>query len=871
MNYLTAKIVILGDPGVGKTSLGQKLARSKREEKIDQVQNLWIAGDFSKTLDDGTKFEVVLWDLAGIPQYQTIHSIQLDDVDLALVLFDPTNRLNTLSGVEFWLDQLSRNKDLPPCIVVGTRVDRGGLAISKQEVIDFCQSNGIKGGYVETSVDTGQGINELREMIKAEITCNGVRDKTTINLFDSAKTIILERKASQNYQDGILAVVDFVKYLNNIEDSPLSDEDILVLISHLCKHGYVEILRNSIGETFLLLKPQIILDLSSSIVMLAEKDPQGLGSLIEVELLRGNIKIAEILNFPRKHQRLLLENAVTRLIEHSICFRELYRNDDWLIFPDLIRQKRPLYDINVNDDVSYFISGKVKNVYTALVVLLGYTNSLKRFNQWQNQVQFEYQENKDQICGFRLIEEKEDEIEIVLYYSEQMPQKGKKSFQKSFESFLCQRQVHVRRLIPAICPNGHPLERSTVIKRLRQGKYSTYCMECRVEFSIPKLENMKRAQMMGMGSSSWLLNESLVAQIRKNYESNLVSVKTFWGQDKKPSCYISYISNDKKWTDKLKDDLNLAGVEIVEDISNVMSPDYIVVLDSPAYKTAWEDSRDLLKHDKVLIESRKDESEYRKIIWITLEAHLITDKEYPISKDNSQWYHDIDSCDINNFYNITHYPITLFNLVLGLYSIPLDNSEFFSKRRQLHKLWENTLSKFTHKADSIPEKVSIMEPEKRPLRVFISYAHEDEEKFKFKTQLIKVLAGMKRHGVIDTWEDSQIRAGDDWYQEIQTAMSQCDLALLLVSFDFIASPFINKEEVPLLLKRRQSEGMRVIPIIIRPCYWEIEPVLKDLQVLPKYGKPVISFSQDPGGQDKAWKEIAQEIENVAKDLRSDDA
>ncbi|WP_346291542.1 leucine-rich repeat domain-containing protein [Sphaerothrix gracilis] len=150
-------------------------------------------------------------------------------------------------------------------------------------------------------------------------------------------------------------------------------------------------------------------------------------------------------------------------------------------------------------------------------------------------------------------------------------------------------------------------------------------------------------------------------------------------------------------------------------------------------------------------------------------------------------------------------------------------------------------------------------------KVFISYAHEDEE---FKEKLDKMLAGMKRRNVIETWQDRLIVPGDDWYDSIQAAMNEADIALLLISADFIESGFINEEEVPRLLDRRQSEGMRVIPIIVRPCMWTSEPILKKLNALPKDGKPVITFSQDNGDRDQAWTDIAKAIEKLAKDLQA---
>jgi tetratricopeptide (TPR) repeat protein len=149
---------------------------------------------------------------------------------------------------------------------------------------------------------------------------------------------------------------------------------------------------------------------------------------------------------------------------------------------------------------------------------------------------------------------------------------------------------------------------------------------------------------------------------------------------------------------------------------------------------------------------------------------------------------------------------------------------------------------------------------KLPFKVFISYSHKDEE---FKDELVTMLAGLQRRGIIDAWQDRRIEAGDEWYKSIQDAMDECDLALLLVSPDFIASRFIQEEELPHVLARREEVRLRVIPIIVRPCMWSSEPVLSDLQALPKDAKPVITFSKANGDRDQVWADIAKVIEKRA--------
>jgi hypothetical protein len=147
-------------------------------------------------------------------------------------------------------------------------------------------------------------------------------------------------------------------------------------------------------------------------------------------------------------------------------------------------------------------------------------------------------------------------------------------------------------------------------------------------------------------------------------------------------------------------------------------------------------------------------------------------------------------------------------------------------------------------------------------KIFISYSHKAE---KYKDELVKMLAPLQDQGVLAIWQDREIEPGDEWYDSIQNAMNTCDLALLLVSGDFLASPFIRDKELSRLLKRRKDEGLRIVPIIVSECLWQSVPILKDLQALPKNGKPVVSFT-GLGKRDRVWTDISKAIESIAKGL-----
>src|SRR5256885_9955929 len=80
--------------------------------------------------------------------------------------------------------------------------------------------------------------------------------------------------------------------------------------------------------------------------------------------------------------------------------------------------------------------------------------------------------------------------------------------------------------------------------------------------------------------------------------------------------------------------------------------------------------------------------------------------------------------------------------------------------------------------------------------VFVSYSHKDES---WKNKLLPQLHALERAGIdMRVWHDRKIDGGDQWYPEIQEAMANAAVGVLLISPDFLASGFINKEEVPYL-------------------------------------------------------------------------
>ncbi|HEX4962101.1 MAG TPA: TIR domain-containing protein [Thermoanaerobaculia bacterium] len=119
--------------------------------------------------------------------------------------------------------------------------------------------------------------------------------------------------------------------------------------------------------------------------------------------------------------------------------------------------------------------------------------------------------------------------------------------------------------------------------------------------------------------------------------------------------------------------------------------------------------------------------------------------------------------------------------------------------------------------------------------VFLSYSHQDEP---WKDRVVKHLKVLEPQGELEVWDDRRISGGDVWFARIKEAMDRASVAVLLISADSLGSTFILENEVPYLLERQKSHGIRILPLIVRPCPWSSVPWLSALQCRPQDGTPL---------------------------------
>lgn len=139
--------------------------------------------------------------------------------------------------------------------------------------------------------------------------------------------------------------------------------------------------------------------------------------------------------------------------------------------------------------------------------------------------------------------------------------------------------------------------------------------------------------------------------------------------------------------------------------------------------------------------------------------------------------------------------------------------------------------------------------------VFISYSHKDA---KWLERIRTMLTPLVRAQEISVWDDTKIKPGTKWKQEIEKAIDRAQVALLLVSPNFLASSFIADKELPPILNASRDKGLIVVWALVSACLYKKTPIAEyqaahptakplDALTLPKRNEALLAIAEAIGG------------------------
>ena len=143
-------------------------------------------------------------------------------------------------------------------------------------------------------------------------------------------------------------------------------------------------------------------------------------------------------------------------------------------------------------------------------------------------------------------------------------------------------------------------------------------------------------------------------------------------------------------------------------------------------------------------------------------------------------------------------------------------------------------------------------------KAFISYSHADKA---YLERLQKHLKPDLHEGAIRVWDDTQIPPGGDWLAAIERALAEAQVAILLVSADFLASDFVTKVELPKILAAARDEGAMILLVFLRHSRFR-QGKLSQFQGVNDPDKPLDSLSESD--REKIWSQVAELTVNALR-------
>jgi Ras-related protein Rab-7A len=176
------KVIILGDSGVGKTSLMNQYVNKKFSSQYKAT----IGADFltKEVMVDDRLVTMQIWDTAGQERFQSLGVAFYRGADCCVLVYD-VNNAKSFETLSSWMDEFlvqasPRDSENFPFVVLGNKIDleESKRMVSQKRAMTWCQSKGNI-PYFETSAKEAINVEQAFQTIAK----NALQQETDVEIY----------------------------------------------------------------------------------------------------------------------------------------------------------------------------------------------------------------------------------------------------------------------------------------------------------------------------------------------------------------------------------------------------------------------------------------------------------------------------------------------------------------------------------------------------------------------------------------------------------------------------------------------------------------------------------------------------------------
>jgi len=520
VRYTNAKVVLLGESGVGKSGLANRLTTDHYEhtESTHGMRVERVALPIHT--EDGIDREVWLWDLAGQEDYRLIHQLFLDETAVAMMVINPQSN-DPFDGVGDWLKALrTALKDAqhdPVKLLIAARTDVGGMKVSNEKIERFLQENGFT-AQLSTSAKTGENCSDaanggqastLKKLLAQYIPWDRLPFVATDRLLRELKNAVLQRAARAD-----ASIVRFPELCQQMEqafpDEFIEPADVRKAVRLLGNQGVI--LPLDFGD-LILLRPAEMNNYAAAVIRAARNHIDQIGCVPERDVLEAQFNLTGVQRMEQADELLLLRAMVQMFLTRSLCMAEETTDGRQLIFPSQFRRDRPISKFP-ETIVTYTFSGELPTIFTTLIVRLWYSQGFRNREIWQNAAEF--LTPGDSKIGFVMEKIGEGTARISVFAEHAVSDELQAVFIEYVHQYLQKNTVDLLRERRYVCANlkcGKSVTDAAAVRaRLAAGKTFIVCNYC--DKRVPLIDAIeRRAQSDSVARKVREMDETATAQL----------------------------------------------------------------------------------------------------------------------------------------------------------------------------------------------------------------------------------------------------------------------------------------------------------------------------------------------------------------------